>query len=81
MDTWPVNQLVLSVTTYLKPKYIVIVQQIFRRKFIIPVDSNVLSQILILDWYHKFQNIDNVSTLIKAVKKVLAKHKTGNHSH
>jgi len=67
MDTWPVNQRVFAVTTFIECKSILTVQRNCRRQFNIPV--NIPSRNSILDWYHKFQNTGSVLTTYKGSQK------------
>jgi hypothetical protein len=69
MDTWPVNQRVFAVTTFIECKSIITVQRNFRRQFNIPVGGNVPSRNSILDWYYKFQNTGSVLTTYKGSQK------------
>lgn len=69
MDTWPVNEHVFAVTTFIEWKSIITVQRNFRRQFNILVGGNVPSRSSILDWYHKFQNTGSVLTTYKGSQK------------
>jgi len=69
LDTWPVNQHIFFVTTFIECKSIITVQRRFQRQFNIPVGDNIRSRNSILYWYHKFQNTGSVLITFKGSQK------------